>query len=941
MKQTLKYSFILLILVSLNALGANPELDWKVHESTNFKIYYPETLASYVLKVDRLAEESHSELSTYLKWTPKEKTNVVLIDEFDQANGFASPLPRNTITLFIQPPTNGELLVYEDWLKMLIHHEYTHTLHIDKALDIPAFLRSVFGRFVLFFPNALHPNWFQEGLATYLETDEENGIGRGQSDFFEMMMRTEIMNGFKPVSRINVINPHDWPLNTAYLYGVYFFKFIKDVYGEKAILDLVDNYSNNIVPYRVSSNPILVTGKDLETLWGEFEYYVAGYFKPQIDRIKSKPLTDTELVNNEFFSFGEFAVEKDHIWFSATDKYLGSNLYRQRVGQSNAAELQIQLNSTGSLDINAQGKVLISQIEICDQYNSYYDLYVFEQGELNRLTKCSRYRQARWLSDSRILALRFDSGIPYVDELSADGQFVKNHWSGKAGDIVASIDVDQSNVIATLKRGAEPWQLVILKGGQWKYLTDSPMLKVSPSISNGVITFTQAQLGQLEVHQLDIKTGSVKRLTHSIGGWGQAVVEDKERGYGLSYTNDGYQLKAFTLKEEPLLYFNQAGYIKSKKEDSGESLKGREVAKAIGQSAYSPLPSLLPTYWMPVFSSDGELSQLGVFTSGSDVLGNHIYTAQLTYESTTSTPLISTSYIYANKWVGAYSKSLSDFGRLEGELIPNGSTDEVFEEKEQWLLGRMFPFVSVGHSFYPFLAIANEKINLLTVNRSTLLLNESENNWIGAGVIYDGLRNSRWAADSVQGWQATLSVESANLADSNVREGDVLNLNSRHYMTFDNDHVLAQRLFMGIGFESNSLFQLGGSSSDPYIGPGVILNERSYPLRGYEEADGLIGENAVLHSIEYRLPFKWRDHTIMAPPIGVSGWSIRGFLDNGFTWRDGESASEADHKTGVGAELVFDSNLFYYLNLKFRLGLASGISEGGQEIIYTEFGGSF
>ena len=924
MKLTLKFSLFFLIGLSFQALGANPALEWRVHTSEHFKIHYPTQLKSFVPKVQSLAEASHEELSPFFKWEPKNKTNVVLIDEFDQANGFASPLPQNTITLFMQPPTGGELLAFDDWLKLLIHHEYTHTLHIDKVLNLPSFFRSIFGRFILFFPNALHPNWFQEGLATYLETDDDQGVGRGQSDFFQMMMRTEIETGFKPVSRINVVNSHDWPLNTAYLYGVYFFKFIRDVYGEQAILQLVDNYSENLVPYRVSSNPIQVTGKDLTEIWTEFEQYVKGYFQPQVERITKSELTLNEWLNTDYFSYGEFDQANGDIWFSATDQYKGSHLYRQSLESVNQAEAMVALNSLGSLDVNDQGDVLLSQIDICDNYNAYYDLYVFKQGSLVRLTECQRYREGRWLSSDRILALRYDAAIPYLDEINSSGEFVRNVWTGKAGYIISSFSVDdQGNVVAAIKLNRESWQIALLKDQKWTYLTKSPVLKMYPVIQGDQVAFVQAQLGQLEVHAVPMSGGDVSRLTQTETGWGRIQLTTKTDGIGLMYTHSGYKLAKFSGDELPALYISK----NEQKRQEAQAWSSETVE--IDEESYIPIKSLMPSYWMPVFAGEGELSEVGVFTSGSDVLSNHIYTAQVTYESTTSTSLVNGSYLYANRIISAVGQSLSE-------------TDQagVFEQNNQWLLGYMHPYISIQNSFYPYVAVAQENVSWRT-EQETLNIGEIDNNWIGIGVVYDGLRSSHWAADHTDGWLVTASLESANLADNSIREGDVLSLSARHYHTFDNNHILAQRFLSGNGFDSNSNFTLGGSQSDAYIGPGVTLNERSYPLRGYEQVDGLIGENVLLHSIEYRLPFKWRDHTIMAPPVGVSGWSLRGFADNGLAWQDGEDIGQAEHKAGVGAEIVFDSNLFYYLNIKFRLGLASGLSEGGDTILYTEFGGSF
>ena len=39
------------------------------------------------------------------------------------------------------------------------------------------------------------PDWLIEGLAVYHETDRARGIGRGQSSYFDMLMRMEVARG--------------------------------------------------------------------------------------------------------------------------------------------------------------------------------------------------------------------------------------------------------------------------------------------------------------------------------------------------------------------------------------------------------------------------------------------------------------------------------------------------------------------------------------------------------------------------------------------------------------------------------------------------------------------------------------------------------------------------------------------------------------------------
>ncbi len=922
-----RFVAILIAVCAFNVYAADPSLSWKTHESEHFLIHYPENLSHFVSKVDMLSSSSHETLSPYFNWQPKSKTHVVLLDEVDQANGFATPIPNNTMTLYMQPPTHGELLVYDDWLAMLIHHEYTHILHIDKVLDSPSFLREIFGRFILLFPNALHPNWFQEGLATYMETDDQRHIGRGQSDAFQMMMRQEVIKGIKPLSRINTVSAHDWPFNSAYLYGVYFFKFIHDVYGEQAIKNFVNNYSNNLLPYKVDSNPRRVTGKTLSELWPEFSDYLNGYFDPQINRIKSQSQNPYKPLTKDYLAIGLLAKGVgSSIWYSALDFSKGANLYRLADGKSN---LEVELNSLATVDVSASGDVLVSQLEYCDQYSQYYDLYLLKDDQLQRITHCGRYRMAKWNNQGQILALKYNQGIAQIDVLNESGELLSTLWRGLEGDILSAFDVsDSGGVAATIKFDNAPWNLYLLEGEAWQALTNDTATQTNPVFSNEEILYTQSQIGQLEAYRLNLKTRLKNRMTNTLSGIKQVLPSKLGHATALRYTASGYQIASIeqqsfaTLYERPLLD------------------KIKEVVPELNlnlDSPYTPYKSLLPSYWLPVWVNDGNLQEVGFFTSGNDALGLHSYVGQLTYEKHHKRGLGNLTYIYNNRWLLGLQKTLTS----------TSFSDDVSELGTQLFAGFIYPIQQVQNSFYPYLAYVNDQSKF--IGEEFKLLNgrdirdvEIRDNWLALGLIYDGLRTSLNAGDASDGWQASFSVEDAEVADNSYAEGQVLNLGARYYYSFSWGHALAQRLFVGSGVDtqSKSDFQLGGSRSDAYIGPGIQLKQRKYALRGFDDdLAELRGENALVYNIEYRLPFSWFDHNVMAPPVGFAGWSLRGFIDNGAAWNNNESLK--DVYSSIGGEIVLDNTLFYYLNIRLRLGAAKGLDTIGSDTVYMEIGGAF
>lgn len=276
------FAFLLLILMPYTATAIDPQQNWRTTSTENFYIHYAAGHEQFAQKAANAAERAHRLLHNKLQWQPQDKTHVVLSDEVDLANGYATPLYFNHTVIYLFPPDGAQGLEdIDSWLETLLLHEYVHVLHLDKVTGLPDFLRSIFGRQFLLFPNLYQPLWFIEGLATWYETDMENGIGRGQSALYKMMMQAEVEAGLKPLPQIN-IPIKSWPMGaTNYLYGVYFFLFLEEVYGLSRIDELLDRYSDNIIPFRVNTAAKSTTGKDAYELWDEFADWLQQRFSHQ------------------------------------------------------------------------------------------------------------------------------------------------------------------------------------------------------------------------------------------------------------------------------------------------------------------------------------------------------------------------------------------------------------------------------------------------------------------------------------------------------------------------------------------------------------------------------------------------------------------------------------------------------------------------------------
>src|SRR5207302_6007026 len=106
---------------------------------------------------------------------PRGIIDLVVADNVDYVNGYATPFPSNRIVVYAHPPTDASgLRNYDDWNALVVTHELTHIFHLDRSRGIWRIGQAIFGRNPLLFPNLYEPRWVLEGLAVYFESDRKS-----------------------------------------------------------------------------------------------------------------------------------------------------------------------------------------------------------------------------------------------------------------------------------------------------------------------------------------------------------------------------------------------------------------------------------------------------------------------------------------------------------------------------------------------------------------------------------------------------------------------------------------------------------------------------------------------------------------------------------------------------------------------------------------------
>ncbi|MBI4126994.1 MAG: PD40 domain-containing protein, partial [Deltaproteobacteria bacterium] len=459
-----KVLFILVVVsgvVALSTLASaasfDPALKWRTITTPHFRVNYPDHLEDVGQKAARYYEEVHATLSPELQWKPWGRTQVVLTDNTDEANGFTTVLPYNWMILYIVPPRADSVLgTYDDWLKLLITHEYTHTLHLDAAHGLWKPLRLLFGRITS--PAGMTPVWIKEGIATYEETKHTAG-GRGRSTFTEMMIRTSVLEDQFP--RIDEADGFgwEWPsYRIAYLYGVEFIEYLVDTYGEAKFIEFNKRVQRSLLLFMINHHAKALYDKTFYQLWDEWYAKVKEKYQHERDERGSSteltslfnPEKDARYLTPEFSPDGTklaYTVESPH--HAAHVRLFDVATEKETIVRKKQGALAISWLPDGS-------GFVYSAIGSYKRYNSYYDLwqYTFADKKAVRLTHGKRARDPAVHPDGdrvlvvtgsggksalEVFSLKEKSLVPLDVSVAPDAQFSRPRWSPDGKQIAVTI----------------------------------------------------------------------------------------------------------------------------------------------------------------------------------------------------------------------------------------------------------------------------------------------------------------------------------------------------------------------------------------------------------------------------------------------------------------------------------------------------------------------
>ena len=919
---------------------------WRTLETEHFRINYPDELAPLSQDIGRMAEAIHAEMAVLLDWEPNYRTEMTIVDHVDSANGWANVYPDNRTTLFMVPPDGkSNLNDYDDWMRVLISHEYTHVMALDTKSGFPQAVNYIFGG--LWHPNQYMPRWYTEGMAVVDESHFTAG-GRERSSTFEMMLRADVLEGrFFPIDTIGG-DIATWPGNTLwYLYGSKFMQYLTDKYGHKQFAALGYLIGKRVIPYGLNSVLEQAVGQNWPDLYEEWYRNLKTRYEEDMRRLERIGLTEVHDL-----TFGGLLHDdprllpnqKELIYFHSDYKRPGG-LYKLNVQTLEAKEI-LSIQSINGFTLSPDGRSLIYGATSSTEFNrSWNDLFEYdlETGEGRRLTEGRRMREPAVSPDGRhIAACAYTPGAAHLEIIDRDSGTTTEPLSRERFDQVFTpvFSPDgKSLAFASWKRGGgRDIHVLHLADNTLVRVTADHAVDASPTWSpdGRFVLFSSDRTGIFNIFAYEPDSDRLFQVTNvKTGAFTPQLTADGRRlffshfhagGYELAYADTDARLWREVAKEtelRPSRVYN----------DPPVTFEDRE---------YSVFPSILPKVWVPTWGTDAEGDTLGVALFGRDATDENSWRMEVDYGLKSKQPVVGVSYGNSSLPVNLSTRfvhtsyTLPQAVQKDGVVLPqkearfSGGISAGFSLRKEDL--RFFEHRSYSHSFsmgyswrytrvmdrYKYSPTEPEPIYADTGFGSGLSFSWSYGDtesygYFGANAYGRGFYLSSRVEDPILGSKYSVYSMAAGWTE---------------YLKIPwwDDHGFATRLIGGTGFaryNNRAVYYIGGPPERDIV-DDLIKDERGYGdyIRGYKPGV-LGGDHYVVLNVEYRANLWTIERGISTYPLFFKRLHLAPFVDVGNAW-----VGTYEYKptlVGTGAELRLDMIMGYLEPVTLRLGYMVGL----------------
>ncbi|MBU4200583.1 MAG: hypothetical protein KKG09_03140 [Verrucomicrobia bacterium] len=929
----------------------------KTTASDHFLYIYQQSLEPQLPGLIKSCEDAHSLLAPVFNWTPRRKTVVMISDNYDLHNGWATVYPRPILQICLaDAPPHSTIYEPGHYLRRTIFHEYAHLLSLDAQYGLDNALRRIFGRVVpagdmlsvlmtlAAAPPALFaPTWYLEGLTTWAET-EFVGPGRGRNAIADMILRMPVADRRQlPANQWDLHLP-EWPYGDAtYLYGMRTLEYAHDTYGTQAPErnvpgELSDSVAHSFfLAFDNSAWPVL--RETFNRLAEDAVRREKDRQQERLLRLESVPLTPLPHLTPPRMNVEQpvFDAAGQAVFFIGHEEAGRDTLYRidldsRQVRKIRSARVEIDCGNR-LMPAPDRQSIYFTRLDITGRDRLWTRLYRFDPAtaSVRLVTRTGRYRYPAISPDGKTLTAVRDAGgrqilieVPLSRVGDREGEKPimaapeKHSLIGPAyspdGCWLAYIESGQTNSRIHRIERASGQDRVIL---DWPGIIESLVFHPD-SVS---LVFSSDRTGVYNLYQLSMDgAGPPAPLTHVQGGlFDPAFSPDGRRLAAVAYDSYGPYLTVLDVASlppitQPLPTLEpvwKSLAINERKRQIVDPAPGPAVA--LGRS-YQSIREVTLDYWTPWLTVGSERTEGGLAASFSDPTAWQGLTLAGGAESQYATPVGVFDYRYA----GWYS-ILEVFGAYGVQSYPDLVEDRrrVFYDYNETVgtlgLAATIPWPRLDFKFD--LTLGYDYTDRSSIRKSE---DKYRNQTLLTTNLFEGGEGSLFA--TLTYFNGTTFGRSASIEDGRLVSVTVAQAASvlggdldqtRGLGAWDEyislpwlvNHVLKLEGMLGAGAgdqTAQGCFGLGGNSL--FVGSAPQGMNRNVLLRGYDQNTG-VGRNIVKASVAYRFPILpvYRGFNATAP---FYCQQIFGevFYDGGKAWGgepDGAPAQAWIQSTGV------------------------------------------
>jgi hypothetical protein len=560
------FLFLLILLLCATTLFAqeaphHPELEWKTVESEHFIYHYHPGTEWSVQMAMKVSESVYPYVTGLYGWEPKEKTQIVIQDTDDYANGGAYYFD-NKIMIWASP-LEFELRGNHQWMWNVFTHEFAHIISLGASMKYPISIPMFYVQWIdreipmkeniimeypkgigsLPIANSIVPMWWAEGVAQY---QYENAQHDSWDSHRDMILREAALNN-KIMSWNDIGHFGHSGIGNEVVYntGYAFARYLAERFGSSIHAEIARKAKNKL---DFSFNKILkeATGIPGKELYLEFSDHI------QADYLNHTASIRENLVEGEIFQddgpgsfLPSFSPNGERMVFQSSKgyDYISYNfLYTMEDDKpKKISKNRVRGNVAWSQDGNI---VYFAQRQKPDMYGStWFDLmsYNFETKKLEQLTKDARVYSVTSGANGELYIIRVHDGTHNIFVYNEIDSLMENLTHFTHGEQIFIIEADPNGKTIyfdmAVNHGRDIYTLDIKTGAVdaliYKAEHDNRTPKLSPD--GKYLYFSSDRSGIFNIYRLPLQTMGEPELISNVTGAAMYPAIDPKNGH-LIYT---------------------------------------------------------------------------------------------------------------------------------------------------------------------------------------------------------------------------------------------------------------------------------------------------------------------------------------------------------------------------------------------------------------------